>query len=82
MTSNQDTMSIYKCPHCCGLVAVLPGEMNCRVFRHGVFIADGTQIPPHAPEPDCNRWAEEKLIHGCGKPFTYDGTKMVPCGYI
>jgi hypothetical protein len=73
------------CPHCQGSVIVY--EMNCRIFRHGIFLHNGDQIPPHASKIDCDQWAEQGLLAGCGKPFQVirqeDGTELaIPCDYI
>lgn len=59
----------FSCPHCEGGVEVNTNEINCRIFRHGVFIANNTNIPPHSSEKDCNSWANTNKIYGCGKPI-------------
>jgi hypothetical protein len=73
-------MSIVQCPHCKSLVEIL--EINCQIFRHGAFKLTGQQIPPHLPELECRRLAENNLIYGCGKPFKYDGKNVETCGYV
>jgi len=60
-------MLIVACPHCQN--PVLIEELNCRIFRHGVFIESGKQIDPHAERVMCEKLINEKLIYGCGKPF-------------
>jgi DNA-directed RNA polymerase subunit RPC12/RpoP len=35
-----------QCPHCNGTVMVK--QLNCKIFRHGVFKKNGKQINPHA----------------------------------
>jgi len=75
------------CPHCQGTVIVQHNELNCRIFRHGVYWSNGQPIPPHAPKTECDRLVAENLIAGCGKPFQVisqsDGTELaVPCDYI
>ena len=57
------------CPHCNGTVLIHRNEVNCRIFRHGVFHATGQPIPPHAPREECDRFVEQGVIYGCGKPF-------------
>ena len=62
-----DTLCIVKCPHCDQQIEIL--EINCAIFRHGVFKHSGEQIDPHSSEEMCNKYVEENLIYGCGKPF-------------
>lgn len=69
------------CPHCQGSVWV--EQLNCKIFRHGVFKGTGKQIPPHASKADCDKWQEQNAIWGCGKPFQIDDTgKAIVCEYI
>ena len=60
-------MIIVQCPHCGGDVII--EQLNCKIFRHGIFKKDGKQINPHASKEDCDKWLEKELIFGCGKPF-------------
>jgi hypothetical protein len=59
----------FICPHCEGVIQVLRSEVNCCIFRHGQFKDSGQQIPPHSSKIDCDIWAEQNRIWGCGKPF-------------
>jgi hypothetical protein len=68
------------CPHCKGTVII--EQVNCSIFRHGVFKRSGKQIPPHAPKEDCDNWAKNNDIYGCGKPFKLVDGKAVECDYI
>lgn len=63
--------------------------MNCKIFRHGVFKKNMKQIPPHASKLQCDKWAKDDKIYGCGKPFritqdktSVSGFKAEICGYI
>ena len=38
---------IFKCPHCNEDIEVLRNEINCHIFRHGIFKADYQQMNPH-----------------------------------
>jgi hypothetical protein len=58
---------IVKCPHCNDFVVI--EKMNCKIFRHGILISNGTQIDPHASKELCNFFLYKKMIYGCGKPF-------------
>ena len=73
------------CPHCSGCILVHKNELNCRIFRHGVFL-NGEPIPPHASQEECERLVSMNQIQGCGKPFQVvregETEIAVPCGYI
>jgi hypothetical protein len=78
-------MEIYiECPHCGDMVQIL--QINCGIFRHGVFKESYQQINPHAPQEYCKLIFENGLIYGCGKPFklvTENGQyKAIICDYI
>lgn len=62
-----DELPVIICPHC-GLL-VLIAQVNCAVFRHGIFISNGEQIPPHLSKNECDNLIENKLVYGCAKPF-------------
>ena len=76
---------IFECPHCHGTVIVMKNELNCRIFRHGIY-KDGNQLPPHSPKELCDKFVEDKENFGCGKPFKIIGenenVKIEPCDYI
>ena len=58
---------IIVCPHCKEYIYIQ--EINCGIFRHGVFRETGEQIPPHSLKTDCDNYVKNNLIYGCGKPF-------------
>ena len=60
---------IVECPHCQGTIIIAQNELNCRIFRHGVYKINMQPIHPHAPKIECDRLVQEDLIFGCGKPF-------------
>lgn len=74
------------CPWCKGSIVISPSELNCRIFRHGVFVDSGQPMNPHAPREECERLVAEERIRGCGKPFRVDGAGerfvAVECDYI
>lgn len=79
----QDLLVI--CPHC--QEQILISEINCQIFRHGAYKANGEQIPPHTPKEECDRLAQGGLIFGCGKPFRIvkdeqNKNVVVICDYI
>jgi hypothetical protein len=58
-------------------------EINCRIFRHGVYKASGEQLPPHSTKAECDEAFEKGLIYGCGKPFMLDPSgNAIVCDYI
>jgi len=58
---------IIICPHCSENILIY--QLNCCIFRHGVYKETEKQIDPHLSKEECNKLFEEKLIYGCGKPF-------------
>jgi hypothetical protein len=60
-------MILVLCPHCNQLIEII--ELNCCIFRCGVYKHNSEQIPPHLSKQECDRLAEENQIFGCGKPF-------------
>jgi hypothetical protein len=60
-------MFFIQCPHCFEWIQIL--ELNCQIFRHGVFKHNFEQIPPHSTLSECTNWKEKDEIFGCGKPF-------------
>lgn len=73
-------MFVVICPHCHEDVII--EEINCAIFRHGIFKHNYEQIPPHSPKELCDQWVEQGLIYGCGKPFRLEGQIAVECDYI
>jgi len=58
-----------KCPHCQGDIIVSKTEINCGIFRHGIYKNNYQPIDPHLPKNECDRLVSNDLIYGCGKPF-------------
>ena len=73
---------IIECPWCFGTVEVERDQINCKIFRHGALKQNGQQINQHLPETQCIELKRLDLIWGCGKPFIFDGSVVVRCGYI
>lgn len=65
---NLDTL-ILKCPHCDNYVYIHKSELNCHIFRHGIYKDSFKQIDPHMKKEECDYLSRNKLIYGCGKPF-------------
>jgi hypothetical protein len=64
-----DKEIILECPHCNGVIIVLEKQLNCKIFRHGIFKKNGNQIDPHLKKEECEMLIRDKKIWGCGKPF-------------
>ena len=60
---------ILNCPHCKEPVVVYIKELNCHIFRHGIYKKTLKQIDPHMKKEKCDYLFNKKLIYGCGKPF-------------
>jgi hypothetical protein len=80
------TYLIVSCPHCSHEIYILKKELNCRIFRHGIYKKNLKQIDPHMKKEGCDRLKKEDLIYGCGKPFKVvennNEFKAEICGYI
>jgi len=76
-------MSIFvRCPWCDLWVEIV--QINCGIFRHGIFIENGQQLDPHSPKEYCEKVFTDKLIYGCGKPFKLEVPEYnaIKCDYI
>jgi len=58
---------IVSCPHCNSQILI--EQLNCKIFRHGIFKSNNTQINPHSSKKDCDYYINNDLIYGCGRPF-------------
>ncbi len=63
-----DTIFIL-CPHCKNMMELIKSQINCAIYRHGVYKSTGEQIDPHAKKEICDNLVETDSIYGCGKPF-------------
>lgn len=72
-----------KCPHCnCGFLVDIK-QLNCRIFRCGIYKHNNKQINPHMKKEQCDKLYESGKIWGCGKPFRVTNEMKVEiCGYI
>lgn len=77
---------ISECPHCNFLVFLEIKDLNCRIYRHGVYKENYKQIDPHLNQEKCEELSNKNLIYGCGKPFKVISTNndyyLVKCKYI
>lgn len=78
-----DGSYFISCPMCNTTIEIPDREINCKIFRCGVYRTNGCPpINPHTPEAECKRLVKENLIWGCGSPFRFDGTVVSKCEYI
>ena len=72
---------IINCPHCNQLIII--AELNCKIFRCGIYKNNFEQIDPHLNKIKCDELKNNDLIYGCGKPFQIDeNNKVIICEYI
>lgn len=73
-----------KCPHCECMIELI--QINCGIFRHGVYKSTMQQMNAHASETECNDAIMKDEIYGCGKPFRVelinDEYIAITCPYI
>ena len=60
---------IINCPHCKELIIIDINEINCKIFRHGMYKDTFNQIDPHLDKENCDKLFNDGKIYGCGKPF-------------
>lgn len=72
----------FGCPHCKTTIEVSQNDINCKIFRCGIYKQNGLPISPHTSKTDCMKLVENDLIYGCGKPFIFDKSNVKICDYI
>jgi hypothetical protein len=83
-----DIVYRFTCPHCGIQTDVNKRDVNCAIFRCGVWKYPhpqaGQGINPHMPKHECEAIASQ--VYGCTKPFRLvlrDGNPWIePCDYI
>ena len=76
---------IITCPNCDTYLSIT--ELNCCIFRHGIYKILNQQVDPHLSKEMCDIFIETNQIYGCGKPFQIiikdDGNWIIQkCDYI
>jgi len=72
---------IVNCPHSKQLIII--EQLNCRIFRCGIYKSSGEQIDPHLNKINSDELSSNNLIYGCGKPFKIDDNlNALVCDYI
>ena len=72
--------TILSCPHCDIMIEVI--EINCAIFRCGIYKENGQQVEPHLSKYLCDALKENDKIWGCGKPFQLVNGQLVKCEYL
>lgn len=78
----------YPCPHCDGMIEVKDEDINCGIFRHGIYnnlapqSLAGKPLSPHASKKECELASNRGIIFGCGKPIQMWNNKLIECDYI
>ena len=76
--------NFVNCPHCSTTIEVL--QLNCKIFRCGIYKESLEQINPHMCKEECDRLFNNNLIYGCGRPFRVEVInneyKSTICDYI
>ena len=77
---------IITCPYSNCNICIEIVEINCAIFRCGIYKNDGKQINPHLSKEECETLKREDKIWGCGKPFQLINTngiyQLAICDYI
>ncbi len=73
-------MYIINCPHC--NMYIIIEQLNCGIFRCGIYKDTYKQIDPHLPKVFCDKLVLDNKIYGCGKPFQIKNNIVTVCGYI
>ena len=66
------------CPHCG--IAIFIEQVNCGIFRCGIYKDTMEQVAPHLPKEECDKLIDR--IYGCGKPFQIKNGELIKCDYI
>ena len=59
----------FVCPHCLNDITVYKNDLNCRIFRHGIYKDSYNQIDPHLSKILCDELVAKNKVIGCAKPF-------------
>ena len=75
---------VFDCPYCGTSTIVHKREVNCIIFRCGVYKSTGQQINPHMPKVQCDQLVSTDAVYGCARPYrVLVSQKLVQkCDYI
>ena len=76
----------FNCPQCNLEIIVNIHELNCKIFRHGIYKNNYTQVNPHLSYEECEKLINTDNIIGCCKPFQIitinNKLYAIKCDYI
>ena len=80
--NNNEKIITFICPNCQVTLEVREIDINCRIFRCGVFKNNLEPINPHLSKQDCEKLIHENKIYGCGAALELlkEG-KIIQCDY-
>ena len=74
------------CPYPDCAIAIEIVEINCSIFRCGVYKDTDQQIDSHLSKGECDKLKKQDKIWGCSRPFqlvTINETcQLIRCEYI
>ena len=70
------------CPWCYKYTQIEEKYLNCTIFRCGNLKTTLEPLNPHLPKHECDYLFNNNLIHGCSKPFKFNGINIEKCDYI
>ena len=62
-------MLVLNCPRCEIGIEISASELNCKIFRCGVYKHTYQQINPHSSLEECELLVRQNKIFGCGYAF-------------
>jgi hypothetical protein len=67
----KESLIMFTCPYeeCQGTITVAPNQINCGVFRHGVYKATGRPVGAHLSQDKCLELVRQGKVYGCVQPF-------------
>jgi hypothetical protein len=73
---------IVICPYSDCNIGIEIVEVNCAIFRCGIYKHNGQQIHPHLPKEECDQLKYDDKIWGCGRPSKLVNDILIICDYI
>lgn len=70
---------IKTCPVCFQFVVI--EQINCNIFRCGVFKDTFEYIPPHTSKEQIELWKKAGRIWGCGTAMELVNNELAVCDY-
>jgi hypothetical protein len=81
--SRMEDFVLTSCPKCGTTIQIFKRDINCRIFRCGIFKASNQPIAPHAAKAQIDAWLAQGRLHGCGQPFRLNAKNSAEvCDYI